>query len=906
MYWHPKQLLPDHPRKGRAMPSKRFLLILCSILFLLPLLGCNPTAQYSGTKYDVLVVLVKLSKEPKCPTPESCEPWWPPDQLANIQTPRYKASVYASILNQKVNAYYQKATYGQVYFDFHALVNPESEDGWFEAPGAVWEYNQGRNLYEDGARVAYGAIGDGLKNYHHFLVNQHDRDRSGQTCCTHNGVPYYAFPVNYAFDGKTFPLIGSWVSEGVDDYNLITLVSHELGHQLGAPDQYQDGTGDFTGMGPYDLMGYDTWFNHFGAWTKLNRNWISWAGNTTSMPCLTGDCEITTTLNPLEHPGNNALLIPWFDHTEFVGTMAECRMPINGDENIPESGVLLTTINPYLEDFQYAISQVVSPTNNFLTAMLKPGETYYDEPRRIRVTNLSMPGDEACKVKAERVHSAVPAPDLRIVRAPDEQDASGVLFRSPDIWNDISMNGSQKYPATQTVEWVHAVNGDFAIPEGTGDPIWWDESNFTYFRIQNVGFAAADNITVKVFVRQPMTFSAHNPNCGASPGMLTAQLEALPKLIYQHTVDHLEPMENFVAYARWVPESASPARIDVVIEAVPGEINTFNNSASETLTGFVYSAISADNQPAEIGNVQVNLPQECRWGVPFMVAPMKAEAEQPGAPWEFFAEPAYGFIQPGETASVSVRATPPKDARPGDCATASIGVLFPINDVMASVGGFSFDICVARSSEITINGPGGITPLGSPAAVTGMLTPHRSETIALVYTDPSGEATVTNMNTGPDGAYTDGFVPTVAGTWQAQAFWQGNSEYAPAQSPVIQFTVEEKKPPIFTLANNANCRGGPGTEYDVKCVLYAGTEVEILGRNDDGTWYFVRTADGIECWVSGVSGSALGDLSGVPVLVAPPKPTPTPTEISASACSTYTTLETCQGHGCTWSDGSCH
>jgi hypothetical protein len=235
-----------------------------------------------------------------------------------------------------------------------------------------------------------------------------------------------------------------------------------------------------------------------------------------------------------------------------------------------------------------------------------------------------------------------------------------------------------------------------------------------------------------------------------------------------------------------------------------------------------------------------------------------------------------------------------------------MGVLFPVNDVMASVDGFSFDICVAQASAITINGPGGITPLGSPAEVTGMLTPHRSETIALVYTDPSGESIVQNVNTDAGGSYADSIVPNMAGTWRVQAFWQGDTYSAPAQSPVVQFTVEERKPPVLALVNNANCRGGPGTDYDIQRVLYAGTDAAIEGQNDDGTWYFVRTADGFGCWVSGVSGSVSGSLSGVPVLIAPPKPTPTPTEIPSSTCSTYTTLETCQWHGCTWDGGSCH
>jgi M6 family metalloprotease-like protein len=142
------------------------------------------------------------------------------------------------------------------------------------------------------------------------------------------------------------PMIVAEVGEGTSENELITVASHELGHMIGAPDHYY---GNYVGMGPWDLMAFDWDFFHFGAWTKLDRGWIDWVANTTVMPCQTGSCEITTVLDPQEIKGNNALLIPKYFGPEFVGIMAECRKKINGDEGIPEEGVLFTLSNPYLD-----------------------------------------------------------------------------------------------------------------------------------------------------------------------------------------------------------------------------------------------------------------------------------------------------------------------------------------------------------------------------------------------------------------------------------------------------------------------------------------------------------------------------------------------------------------------------
>jgi hypothetical protein len=82
--------------------------------------------------------------------------------------------------------------------------------------------------------------------------------------------------------------------------------------------------------------------------------------------------------------------------------------------------------------------------------------------------------------------------------------------------------------------------------------------------------------------------------------------------------------------------------------------------------------------------------------------------------------------------------------------------------------------------------------------------------------------------------------------------------------------------PIFTAATNANCRSGPGLNYDVVRVLPAGTSEPIAGKDSTGTWWVIH--NGVLCWISYTTGTASGDVSRVPVIPAPPTPLPTATQ----------------------------
>jgi hypothetical protein len=69
-----------------------------------------------------------------------------------------------------------------------------------------------------------------------------------------------------------------------------------------------------------------------------------------------------------------------------------------------------------------------------------------------------------------------------------------------------------------------------------------------------------------------------------------------------------------------------------------------------------------------------------------------------------------------------------------------------------------------------------------------------------------------------------------------------------------------------TVLEQANCRYGPGAAYLYKYGLYPGYNLEIIGRNEKGTWVVIRAIGGTNpCWVK----ASLLDIHGDVMSLAP-------------------------------------
>jgi CSLREA domain-containing protein len=96
----------------------------------------------------------------------------------------------------------------------------------------------------------------------------------------------------------------------------------------------------------------------------------------------------------------------------------------------------------------------------------------------------------------------------------------------------------------------------------------------------------------------------------------------------------------------------------------------------------------------------------------------------------------------------------------------------------------------------------------------------------------------------------------------------------PAPTPTHTPTPTPETP-VAVAHENANCRFGPGTQFDPSAILNQGVTAPIQGRNAESTWWFVLpSGERYGCWVWAGAVETSGDLSGVPVRAAPPTPTP--------------------------------
>jgi hypothetical protein len=119
-----------------------------------------------------------------------------------------------------------------------------------------------------------------------------------------------------------------------------------------------------------------------------------------------------------------------------------------------------------------------------------------------------------------------------------------------------------------------------------------------------------------------------------------------------------------------------------------------------------------------------------------------------------------------------------------------------------------------------------------------------------------------------------------------------NLPAAPTPEPTQAFISPE-----FILTINGNCRVGPDKRYDVVTSEPAGKTFPIVGRSEDGFWYFVQLRENVRCWFAGSLGTARGDTSTLRVFYGPPLPTDTP----VPACSAHKDKSSCSADpACAW------
>ncbi len=95
--------------------------------------------------------------------------------------------------------------------------------------------------------------------------------------------------------------------------------------------------------------------------------------------------------------------------------------------------------------------------------------------------------------------------------------------------------------------------------------------------------------------------------------------------------------------------------------------------------------------------------------------------------------------------------------------------------------------------------------------------------------------------------------------------------------PVLQIVTNTPTPtplavPQLILTENANCRKGPGTAYDVVTSFVKNTTLDASGRNTDSSWWLAKIPGGGTCWVSNTAVGKNGPLDQLAIIQAPALP----------------------------------
>ncbi|RPJ28797.1 MAG: SH3 domain-containing protein [Chloroflexi bacterium] len=85
----------------------------------------------------------------------------------------------------------------------------------------------------------------------------------------------------------------------------------------------------------------------------------------------------------------------------------------------------------------------------------------------------------------------------------------------------------------------------------------------------------------------------------------------------------------------------------------------------------------------------------------------------------------------------------------------------------------------------------------------------------------------------------------------------------PTSTPSVLLASPKEQP--------VNCRFGPGTSYTVIGALILGRQAEMIGRNPDSTWWYVRNPSdpSTSCWLSAEFVQTVGNVQSLPVVNSP-------------------------------------
>ena len=487
-----------------------------------------------------------------------------------------QASDWATLLNNQVNSLYSRATYNQTNFTFEVPIGGPA-DGWYDLGHASSGYSF-NGTGQEAIRLADPDVDFSMYNRVVVITNWPGfggQGRAGHRWAVGEGVEFWDMRSTPSVGQRVLSLsvTNEWVASShgeVGDAGA-AVIAHELGHHLRLQTHYGD-VRYAPGLGrdsitPWDLMGKSPMQRHFLGWAKSERGWLAGGRVRTLGPPTTASIDETVRLKPLENntsTGTQLIKVPFLSSGAFEGLVLENRQQVNGDEQLPAAGLLVSLVDES-PDVWYGFKDIVmmdpDAPRNLDQAPLGVGQSYREAEYGINIGVVSQTGANLdVRVRYPLPPSGRPDPAITNWGAPP--------WDTVDIWIDSEKNGWDTYRYRDTA----------GNPVGQGDAAWVNHDNRVYVRIRNLGTRIANNVRVQVFVNQP-------------PGMGDAGPDWVPvgTILFGSVPVGGMPVQDFVL---WKPTVASHTCIRAIIDDSPGELSTSNNRAQENVALFETSARS--------------------------------------------------------------------------------------------------------------------------------------------------------------------------------------------------------------------------------------------------------------------------------------------------------------------------
>lgn len=126
---------------------------------------------------------------------------------------------------------------------------------------------------------------------------------------------------------------------------------------------------------------------------------------------------------------------------------------------------------------------------------------------------------------------------------------------------------------------------------------------------------------------------------------------------------------------------------------------------------------------------------------------------------------------------------------------------------------------------------------------------------------------------------------TTGGSTTGGSTTGGSTTGSNASNPVCRARID---------TNGLRFRAGPGTDYNILSSFNLGTELPLVGRLGDNSWWEV-TSSNQRGWVSAAYTTLLGNCQNIPITTPPASPTPVATNTSSAPQLANLTVSTLTG-----------